>query len=246
MNWTTFFDHFIKHFERTLYPHDCQYPQLTATSSHSSILKMHISYLALLFASFFVTHSNICFANPLFSAEVAPRSTLLVNPSPNNENDLAEPICFGPSGPSAQMTSSDDLGAYGTDCLAAANSLFGIPMVSQVRWHWKRKRAGQPPQRGYNYLPLAAAPGICMIRLDVLSDPDAEDQFALVETANDFRRLYNKCVQPNPRIISPGYVPVGPRKVLKLEIKLTPPVASLGDGGLIVNGTELPNDISQS
>ena len=85
-----------------------------------------------------------------------------------------------------------------------------------------------------------------MIRLDVLSDPDAEDQFALVEIANDFRRLYNKCVQPNPRIISPGYVAVGPRKVLKLEIKLTPTGVSLGEGGLVLNGTESPNVTQQS
>ena len=85
-----------------------------------------------------------------------------------------------------------------------------------------------------------------MIRLDVLSDPEAEDQFALVEIANDFRRLYYKCVQPNTRIISPGYVPVGPRKVLKLEIKLTPMGASMGEGGLVLNGTGLPNVTSQS
>ena len=144
------------------------------------------------------------------------------------------------------MNPSDNLGSYGPDCLAAANSLFSIPMISQIRWHWKRRTAGQAPQRGYNFLPLIAAPGACMIRFDVLSDPDAEDQFALVEAANDFRRLYDKCVQPNPRIISPGYVAVGPRKVLKLEIMLTPPSVSLGEGGLVLNGTELPNVTSQS
>lgn len=85
-----------------------------------------------------------------------------------------------------------------------------------------------------------------MIRLDVLSDPAAEDQFALVEIANDFRRLYDKCVQPNPRIISVGYVPVGPRNVLKLEIKPTTMGTSLGEGGLILNGTELPSVTQQS
>ena len=207
---------------------------------------MHISYLALLYASLSITHSNICFASPLFAAEVAPRSTMLINPSLNEENHLAEPICIGPSGPSAQMT-SNNLGTYGTDCIAAANSFFGIPMVSQIRWHWTRNTGGQArPPRGYNFLPLSATPGLCMIRLDVLSDPYAEDQFALVELANDFRRLYDKCVQPNPRIISPGYVAVGPRKVLKLEIKLAPIGLSLGQEGLVVNGTELPNVTSQS
>ena len=85
-----------------------------------------------------------------------------------------------------------------------------------------------------------------MIRLDVLSDPYAEDQFALVEIASDFKRLYDKCVQPNPRIISVGYVPVGPRNVLKLEIKLSPTGTSLGEGGLVLNGSELPNVTSQS
>lgn len=86
-----------------------------------------------------------------------------------------------------------------------------------------------------------------MIRLDVLSDPEAEDQFALVDIADDFRRLYNKCVRPNPRIISVGYVPVGPRKVINLEIKLTPAIgASLGEGNLVLNGTELLNATSQS
>ena len=206
---------------------------------------MHISYLALLVASLSITHSNICFANPLFAAEVAPRSTLLINPSPNDPNDPAEPICIGPYGPHAQMTSSDNLRTYGSDCIAAANILFAIPMISHVRWYWKRRTAGQPPQPGYHYLPIAAAPVICMLQLDVLSDPEAEDQFALVEIANDFRRLYEKCVQPNPRIISPGYVAVGPRKVLKLEIKLTPTGLSLGEGGLVLNGTELPNVTQQ-
>lgn len=79
-----------------------------------------------------------------------------------------------------------------------------------------------------------------MIRLDVLDDPDAEDQFALVQIAPDFRRLFTKCVKPNPRAPASGYVPVGPRRVIKLSIAPTPPMSEyLEEGGLVFNGTGL-------
>ena len=204
---------------------------------------MHISYLALLVASVAITHSNICSANPLFAAEVAPRDTQLINPSlnlinpsPNDENAAAEPTCIDPDGLS---TSSDDLGTYGSDCIAAATHLFNLPLVSQINWKWKRFEEGQAPGPGYSILPLSSAPKGCRIRLDVISDPDAEDQFALKDIAGDFRRLYTKCVRPNSRRIVLGYVPVGPRKVLKLDISPTPMGASLGEGSLVLNGTVL-------
>ena len=88
-----------------------------------------------------------------------------------------------------------------------------------------------------------------MLELDVLDDgdPDAEDQFALVQIAPDFRRLFNKCVKPSPRALVKGFVPVGPRKVLKLSIGPTPMSASLVKGGsLLENGTRLMNVISQT
>ncbi len=84
-----------------------------------------------------------------------------------------------------------------------------------------------------------------MIRLDVLDDPNAEDQFALVQIATDFRRLFTKCVRPNPRALAAGFVPVGPRKVLKLSIAPTPMSDFLEDGGLVLNGTSLLNATSQ-
>lgn len=85
-----------------------------------------------------------------------------------------------------------------------------------------------------------------MIQLDVLSDPDAEDQFALVQIAGDFRRLFTKCVRPNPRALTSGFVPVGPRKVLKLSIAPTPMSGYLEEGGLVLNGTRLLNITSQT
>ena len=61
-----------------------------------------------------------------------------------------------------------------------------------------------------------------MLELDVLSDPNAEDHFALVQIAEQFTALFNKCIRPNPRGPSGGFVPVGPRQVLKLSVSPTP------------------------
>ncbi len=61
-----------------------------------------------------------------------------------------------------------------------------------------------------------------MLRLDILDDPAAEDQFALVQIEAEFRALYTKCVKGRVHGVSAGYVAVGPRKVLKLSIGPTP------------------------
>ena len=61
-----------------------------------------------------------------------------------------------------------------------------------------------------------------MITLDVLDDPDAEDQFALLEVAADFRVLFTRCVRGRVHGPSAGFIPVGPRKVLKLSVGPTP------------------------
>lgn len=87
-----------------------------------------------------------------------------------------------------------------------------------------------------------------MLQLDVLdeADPDAEDTFALVQIEEDFRRLFAKCVRPNPRAPAGGFVPVGPRQVLKLSIAPTPITASLVEGGLVGGDTGLLNVVSRS
>ena len=56
-----------------------------------------------------------------------------------------------------------------------------------------------------------------MIRLDVLNEPGAEDQSALVQIAEDFRRLFTKCAGPNPKAPASGFVPVG-RKSTQLDL----------------------------
>ena len=61
-----------------------------------------------------------------------------------------------------------------------------------------------------------------MITLDVLDDPNAEDQLALVQIAPDFRALFAKCVRGRVHGPSAGFIPVGPRKVLKLSVGPTP------------------------
>lgn len=85
-----------------------------------------------------------------------------------------------------------------------------------------------------------------MIRLDVLDDPDAEDHFALVQIESDFRRLFVRCVRPNSTALASGFVPVGPRQVLKLSIAPTPIMSwSSVKGDLVLNGTSLLNITSQ-
>lgn len=84
-----------------------------------------------------------------------------------------------------------------------------------------------------------------MLKLDILEDPQAEDQFALVQIADDFRRLFTRCVRGRGNRPAAGFVPVGPRGVLKLSVGPTPEgrVGSLVMGGVTVlgggrNGTE--------
>ena len=79
-------------------------------------------------------------------------------------------------------------------------------------------------------LPLAVAPTGCMLELDVLDDPAAEDQFAMVQLEADFRALFTKCVRGRVRGVSAGYIPVGPRQVMKLSIGPTPPLLDSNDG----------------
>lgn len=91
-------------------------------------------------------------------------------------------------------------------------------MVSHVSWRWKRVPPGGRPGPGVFPLPIAAAPTTCKITLDTLDDPDAEDQFALSQIGDDFRALYNKCISGRVFGPSAGWIPVGPRKVLKLSV----------------------------
>ena len=200
-----------------------------------------MSYLLLVVARVLFTYSSVCSAIPHFTAKVVPRSVPATDLSPNdpslnNSPDPAEPTCTEPGGLS---TSFNDLGTFSGDCVAAANSLFSSP-VSRIAWHWKRV-APRPPQPGYKFLPWLAAPRGCIIQLDVLDDLDAEDQFALVQIAADFRRLFRKCVTPNPRALPSGFVPVGPRKVMKLSIAPSPISESLKEGDLILNAPSLLN-----
>ncbi|CAD6584139.1 MAG: hypothetical protein ASARMPRED_001607 [Alectoria sarmentosa] len=203
---------------------------------------MQASSLAFLVAYMFVTYGNVCFANPLFATKAVTRSTTASDPSLNNLSDPPEPVCTEPD---ALSTSSNDLGTFSGDCIAAANTFFNAPLIARIPWHWKRVPEGQPPGPGSMFLPYAAAPRGCRIRLDVLVDPDAEDQFALVQIADDFRRLFTKCVRPNPRALAAGFVPVGPRRVLKLSISPTPMSGYVEEGDLVLNGTRLLNITSQ-
>ncbi|KAK4693059.1 hypothetical protein P7C71_g4263, partial [Lecanoromycetidae sp. Uapishka_2] len=205
---------------------------------------MLITHLALLVARIFFICSSACSATPLFAINAIPRSIpatdlSLNDPSPNDLGDSPEPTCTPPS--DAPTSFNNDLGTFSSECIATANYFFNMPIISQVAWHWKRHVPGQPPQPGYNFLPLVAAPTGCKIKLDVLDDPDAEDQFALKDIAVDFRRLFTKCVRPNPTALAAGFVPVGPRRVLKLSIEPTPMGASLVEGEGVWNGTGLMN-----
>ena len=206
---------------------------------------MHISYLLLVVARVLFTYSSVCSAFPHFTAKVVPRSVPATDLSPNNPSlndspDPAEPTCTEPG---ALSTSFNDLGTFSSDCIAAADSFFSSP-GSRIAWHWKRV-APRPPQPGYNFLPWSAVSRGCMIQLDVLDDLDAEDQFPLVQIAADFRRLFRKCVTPNPRALASGFVPVGPRKVMKLSIAPSPMSGSLEEGDLILNAPSLLNSTSQ-
>ena len=170
------------------------------------------------YAILLVIYFQYCGANPLRPAGSGTATTLTLA-------DISEPICTTPENFGTFNASSPHLlGTFPRECIDTANYFFNFPMVARIKWHWKLLRPGQPPQPGYNLLPFAAAPTGCMLTLDVLDDPDAEDQFALVELADDFRALFNGCVRGRVHGPSAGFIPVGPRKVLKLSIGPTTPM----------------------
>ena len=92
--------------------------------------------------------------------------------------------------------------------------------------HWKRP----PVPAGYNYLPYSVAPEGCRVTLDVVDDPSAVDYFALESIGKEIRALFDKCIRGREREAA-GYIPVGPRKVVKVTIE----PATVGGGG--GNGT---------
>lgn len=190
---------------------------------------MHVSHLTLLVA-------GVCvyFANPLVAAVAAPGPTLAIDPSVADTHD--EPTCIEPGVKSA--SSNNDLGTFAGDCTAAANDFFNMGVMSQIPWRFARSPSGQTPPAGGFPLPISAAPLGCMIRLDVLSDPNAADRFALIQIAADFVRIMNKCVRPHPSLPASGFVAVGPRKVLKLSVSPTP-MDVLLESNSILNGTGL-------
>ena len=164
-----------------------------------------------------VTSFQYCIAFPYGPAASRTATTLTL------ADPVSEPTCTTPENFGTFNASSPHLlGTFPRECIDTANYFFNFPMVAQIAWHWKLLRPGQPPQPGYNMLPFSAAPTGCMLTLDVLDDPDAEDQLALVQIADDFRALFNKCVRGRVHGPSAGFIPVGRRKVLKLSIGPTP------------------------
>lgn len=167
-----------------------------------------------------------CFANPLGPAAAIPRPNLALTVTP-------EPICTPPQvSDNTNTTSPHILQTFPRECIDTANHFFNFPSpaIARINWRWKRfdPQPG-PPDPGYNFLPYVAAPTGCMLRLDVLEDPAAEDQFALVQIEAEFRALFTKCVRGRVQDVSAGYVVVGPRKVLKLSIGPTPPFGGLDE-----------------
>ena len=179
-------------------------------------LKMHskgITLMQAVSAVLLLAYSRCCIGNPLV---IRPASSLRLE-------EISEPTCTEPQDVGMSNASSPHiLQTFPRECIDTANYFFNMPMVAQIAWHWKRVAPGQPPAPGYNFLPLSAAPTGCMITLDVLDDPNAEDQFALTQIAGDFRALFRKCVQGRVYGVAAGFIPVGPRKVLKLSVAPTP------------------------
>ena len=171
-----------------------------------------------------------CSANPVGPGRSETASTLTLA-------DISEPTCTTPENFGTFNASSPHLvGTFPRECIDTANFLFHTSMIARIPWHWKHFERGQSPQPGYNLLPHVAAPTTCKITLDVLDDPNAEDQFALVQIADDFRALFNKCVRGRVHEPSAGFIPVGPRKVLKLSVGpiLTGRRHNVTAGGLIL------------
>ena len=179
-----------------------------------------------------LTYSGCCIANPIPAAPSKPASISALG-------DISEPTCTAPEIGKSNASSPQYLHTFPRECIESADYFFNFPMVARIAWHWKRVEPGQPPQPGYNFLPLSAAPTTCMITLDVLDDPAAEDQFALVQIADDFRALFRKCVHGRVEGPSAGFIPVGPRKVLKLSVGPIPPDEM---HNLTAGGYEMTND----
>lgn len=160
-------------------------------------------------------YSSCCLGNPLV---IRPASSLALD-------EISEPTCTDVEAGNYISNASSPphtLGTFPRECIDTANYFFNFPMVARIAWHWKRFQPDQAPQPGYNFLPFSAAPTGCMIQLDVLDDPDAEDHFQLAQIADDFRALFTKCVRGRVHGPSAGFIPVGPRKVLKLSVGPTP------------------------
>ena len=171
------------------------------------------------FAINLALHIQTCVASPLGPAAASPGPNLALTVTP-------EPVCTTPGNLGNSTTSSPQiLQTFPRECIDTANHFFNFPtpMVARLQWHWKRFNSQHmQPEPGYNFLPYAAAPTGCMLQLDILDDPAAEDQFALIQIEAEFRALYTKCVKGKVHGVSAGYVAVGPKKVLKLSIGPTP------------------------
>lgn len=173
---------------------------------------MRINHVTLLAAPILVFYSNLCIASPLSAGAAIQRI------APASVGDNPEPTCTSPD---TLLTTHDGLGTFSNDCITAANEFFTMSTIAHI-WHWERHRPGVDPPPGHKFLPFAVAPKSCMIQLDVLSDPDAEDEFALMTLTKPFRLIFNKCVRADSQGSTGGFVPVGPRQVLKLSVLPTP------------------------
>jgi len=192
------------------------------------------------FAINIVLQVQFCNANPL--------GPVLARPGPMPAlHAISEPVCTPVETLSNSSTSSPHiLQTFPRECIDTGHHFFNFPspMVARLQWHWKRYDEQHPhPPPGYNFLPYVAAPTMCMLKLDVLDDPNAEDQFALVQIEAEFRALFTKCVRGRVHGVSTGYIAVGPRKVLKLSIGPTPMggLHNLTDGGLGLSATVKKN-----
>ncbi|KAI4239268.1 MAG: hypothetical protein LQ349_000525, partial [Xanthoria aureola] len=116
---------------------------------------------------------------------------------------------------------------------------FNFPLVSAATWTWTRSPRGSPVPKGYFPLPFSQAPTTCKITLDTLDDPNAQATFSIRSLAEDFRALYAQCLYGRVHGPSAGYIPVGPRQVMKLAVapirdlaeKNTSSLWTLGNGG---------------
>ncbi|KAL8731369.1 MAG: hypothetical protein Q9166_003461 [cf. Caloplaca sp. 2 TL-2023] len=170
-----------------------------------------------------VAFNKFCVATPLDPAVPATRPAI--------KDSLSEPICTEPGFQTA-IASPAILQAFPSSCLDSAKYFFNMPSPGFCRtpWHWKRFGPGETPRAHDRRLPHRVASGHCMIALDVISDAKAEDQFALTSIEAEFQKLFKKCVKGRMQGPSAGYIPVGPRKVLKLQIGPVPLLVEANGG----------------